>query len=385
MQHLRVLRWILTWTLLSLLTLISLLVATVRINRYVLRYRAEALMRNMQSISLRRTTFEEVQPVLRRWQQWGTYHGPCTAQRCTFFIELCDLNSPLNTFLYNHQRLFTLASYVGERPTVVRAVIGVIDGVVWREGIAFGIENRVWNPDGRPLVELVGGSASSTSKTEWVYLGPHWNLHPEYTIHWPTNLPNELSLDFTPFANSTEIHHLMSMNFSCLTRWTSCSTKNDIMPTAMARVAYWNSLPYDPDVWEKQCNDPTAIELFARDSPNVLLVQVVANKAVSQKIGEQTFQMRRITFRTQDALKLHSASTPESFTFVFNDPISVPPPPIALRPGARMVLFFRDTVDRWSLSGCSPTVPTSTNLAAVRRGVSEDTRPPGLPEFAFGD
>jgi hypothetical protein len=259
----------------------------------------------------------------------------------------------------------------------------VLDGVVWSEHIAFAMFIRGWNADGTPDNDIVGGSATSESRLILGVDDPHWGLHPEYTIWWPANLPNEVSLEFTPFADPDEIHRLMYMNFSCLTRWAPCRDKKDIMPVALARKAYWTSLPYDPDVWAHQCSDPLFLELCARDSPDILLLEVSTSQPVRREDGQENSREHILTLRIQEVLKARAKFDSQApLKLLFLETTSREANKLATR-GGRMILFFRDVPSFESMDGCSPMAPTPANLTAIRRGIAEDTRPVRLSQFDF--
>lgn len=164
---------------------IVLTMVTVRIHQEILRHRAESLLVDMQWVRLRETSFQDIQPILRRWRRWGEYDGPCTPARCTVDIWLSRFDSPLNKFLYIHERAFDFASHLGEHPTAIHARLMVLNGIVWGEDVHFGIEIREWYPDGKPYIGLVSGEATSVSRVS-LTPGSHWRLHPDYVIWWPT-------------------------------------------------------------------------------------------------------------------------------------------------------------------------------------------------------
>jgi hypothetical protein len=284
--------------------------------RYLLRHRAEMLLADMQTISLRQTTFRDVQPMMIRWRRWGSYDGPCDEAHCSFNIQLSDLNIPLSQFLYEHRAAFALATFFGEPPTAIRAHFTVIDGIVWSESIGFGIETQGRSSEGSRYVELLGGSARSISKTDPLFWGPHWHLHPDYNISWTGRMRDQTQLEFTPFANPADIHRLMVLNFSCLTRLIPCRDKNDFMPVAVAQLAYWRSLPDDSTNMEHLCDDPMTVERFGRDSRNIAIAQVTAGRVIPEEsdLDSRIYDLT-LTFQTgvESPRALEQANTVEAF------------------------------------------------------------------------
>lgn len=196
----------------------------IRIERRILRGRAEALMADMQSITLRQTTFQQVQPIFARWRRWGKFVRPCSPARCEFDIRLHALDSRPDRYLYRDRAIFQLASLVGESPAAVSARIEVLDGVVSSEQIGFAIETPG---------HLLSGQAAS-SPTIDLPSGARATPHAEYAVWSPPNFPDMVRLEFTPSADPSQIHRLMAIDFSCMTRWHPCQSRNQIMPAAMA-------------------------------------------------------------------------------------------------------------------------------------------------------
>jgi hypothetical protein len=348
-----------------------------RAQRYLLRHRAEMLLADMQTISLRQETFRDAGPILFRWRRWGSYDGPCSDSHCAFTIRLSKLDTPLNRFLYERRAALALATYLGEPPTAIRAHFSVIDGIVWSESVGFGIYTQQRGWEGRRYVEPIGGSASSFSKLDPMFWGSHWHLHPDYNIWWAGKMPNQVRLEFTPFANPADIHRLMVLNFSCLTRLIPCRDKNDIMPVALAQLAYWGSLPDDSINRDRQCDDPMTIERIARDSRNVVIAKVKDGRALSEEpvLDSRHYQM---TLTPQSELKMSAHWNSQMLMKLARAyPMSAALP----QPGSLVIAFFKeDSFEEYSTAGCTPSPATAELLATVQRGIAEDTRPSGLPD-----
>ncbi|HEX5422601.1 MAG TPA: hypothetical protein VFW94_03565 [Candidatus Acidoferrales bacterium] len=199
----------------------------IRIERRILRGRAEALMADMQSITLRHTTFQQVQPIFVRWRRWGKFVRPCSPARCEFDIRLHGLDSRPDRYLYRDRAIFDLASLVGESPTAISARIGVLNGVVSSEQIGFAIETPG---------HLLSAQAASSAHID-LPAAAGATTHAEYAVWSPPNFPDMVRLEFTPSADPSQIHRLMAIDFSCLTRWHPCQSRNQIMPAAMRATA----------------------------------------------------------------------------------------------------------------------------------------------------
>lgn len=130
----------------AVLSFVLLGVLAIKIHFALLRHRAELPLADMQSIALRQTTFQQVQPLFARWRRWGTFEGACSEKQCRYVISLSEINTPENRFLYSHLAFYKLAFYPGLRITTIRAIVTVLDGRVWSEGIFFGVERPVQYP-----------------------------------------------------------------------------------------------------------------------------------------------------------------------------------------------------------------------------------------------
>lgn len=345
--------------------------------RYLLRHRAEMLLADMQTISLRQTTLRDVQPMMIRWRRWGSYDGPCDEVHCSFNIQLSDLNIPLSQFLYGHRAAFALANLFGEPPTAIRAHFTVIDGIVWSESIGFGIETQGRGSEDRRYVELLGGSARSISKTDPLFWGPNWHLHPDYNISWTGKMRDQMQLELTPFANPADIHRLMVLNLSCLTRLIPCRDKNDFMPVAVVQLAYWRSLPDESTNIEDQCDDPMTVERFGRDSRNIAIAQVTTGRVIPEE-SDVNSRIYDLTLTLQQELKARAQwNSQKPLKLSMSYPMSIALP----QPGSSVLVFFNDdSFGPYSTDGCSPLPATAPNLSAVRRGIAEDNRPSDLPD-----
>jgi hypothetical protein len=363
----------------SALFLFLATVVTIHLRNRILRHRGEELLRDMQSINLRQTTLSDVQPIFHRWRPWGKYEydGECSQFRCAFNISLSPINTPLNQFLYVHDKAFDLAARLGYHPTGLGARIIVLDGRVWGEAIFFGMETRRYE-NGERYTELVSGEAISVARTELLSPGTHWDVHPEYEISWPTNRKNEIRFRFTPFADPNDVHRLMALDFSCLTRSTPCLDKKDIMPVALAQVTSWSSLPY-PIIPDCKNPDPFLLQRWARDARNVIVAKLAAEKpARGYKPEFHVNERTLILQRTLKAAKPSAGLFPASF-WMFD----FPEPGIRYSDGDSAIFFLKDdNFDAYSLERCSPLAASDRNLSIVTRGIAQDTRPPGLPDFA---
>ena len=171
-------RWILrplSWLFGAVLLLTFLLAAAIRLDQYILRWRAERLQADIRSLELRKTTYADVRRVIDRW--WSVAQlGPCQSY-------WCDLELDIENMGYRHALLFlnrpwALSIYrrLGGRPASVFSTIRFREGVVWEKGITMHVESNSIEYEGKPfhyrLIGNVGPGHLSAISAE----------HPDYQI-----------------------------------------------------------------------------------------------------------------------------------------------------------------------------------------------------------
>lgn len=95
---------------LAALLLVLLLGAAAQIQQQRLYPSAGQPLADMRDLDMRKTTFEEVQPIFRRWGNRATYLGECDANRCDFILRLKDFAYAHEQFLSARFEAVTLVS-----------------------------------------------------------------------------------------------------------------------------------------------------------------------------------------------------------------------------------------------------------------------------------
>ena len=368
-----------------------------------MRNRAEHLLADIRSLELRKATFADAQTIFERWRRWGAYKNvsdqwydperECTEEDCSFRVTLRDPFMAVTDFLSRYNlagklwgRPLEWYQQVGGRPAIVVAVVTVEERVVWGKWLGTLISvppsARV---EGRPadlIVEMTSVPRFYTwGSYPWTREWPSRRLHPEYLITGPTGCkPNCIKVEvlFTPYADHSDVEKLIDIDFSCLTRWTPCHTKEDIVPVAMAQDAQ-DDRNRAENVWEPAC-DPHFIEIVSRDTENVLIVDLTA---VTNETGWRPDRI--LTFRVAERLKratLWDIGSVGRVRVYEGDSSAVgrSGTPLVLQPGKRMILlvgYKRDGLhakEPW-LELCGALPLNDANLALVRRGIAQDERP----------
>jgi hypothetical protein len=170
---------------------------------------------------------------------------------------------------------------LGGRPARVTANIAVRDGLVWGTGFHVWVETYGhpvgWSGNWRLEFTLIA-SASSVSRFERPFGGlidPQLMLHPYYLMGGPSGCTICVAgwTKFTPYAAPADVHRLMQLDLSCLTRWRRCLTQSDIMPVAWAQYLVERPL-VDGSSGELPCS-PSFLEILGRDSVNIAMVEIL--------------------------------------------------------------------------------------------------------------
>jgi hypothetical protein len=140
---------------LGLAGIVVLLVATIQIEQGVFRYRAERLYQDVMAIQLRRTTFEQLEPMLQRWSADVSHGEPCFKQHCDLTIRVRQLifmpgwdSRFFDPFQKFDRRL-------GGRFSETVARFWVRNGFVWGEDYMIGFDAApVKNDEGRMVTHF---------------------------------------------------------------------------------------------------------------------------------------------------------------------------------------------------------------------------------------
>jgi hypothetical protein len=119
------------------------------------------------------------------------------------------------------------------------------------------------------------------------------------------------------------------------------------------------------------------IERFARDSRNVVIAKVKDGRVLSEEpdLSSRYYQM---TLALQSELKM---SAHWNSQILLKLPRGYPMSVALPQSGSSVIVLFKDdSFDEYSTGGCTPLPATAERLAAVQRGIAEDTRLSGLPD-----
>ena len=383
--------------------MLSLALVVSQIEQRLLRRRAELLLAEIQSLELRKTPWPEAQQQFQHWAANRKFDDACNEHKCFLQITLDEpvLGSVFGTNVFVHlddyfrwrfklsystgpfvrmeQALFRAYVRVGGRPAMVMANVGMRDGIVWSKGFSVLIETYVHGVPG-----LFGGAeveyalmADTYSVPRFDYYRAHWAdpqlmLHPDYRIGRPSGCTVCVLgwAHFTPYADPADVHRLMQLDLSCLTRWHPCLTQSDIMPAAwkqyLAENARLDGLRSQP-----ACS-PSTIEMLGRDSNNIATGEILGYR---ESVDNHGYHHGTASVRALERLKGAAGWKPGE-----TREVSVWSAPgrgnAQLQAGSRLIFFGgRDHSSEMLIDpgGACPIVSMNeTNLRLVRRGIDQD-------------
>lgn len=257
-------------TVLLALGLVVLAFAIIQAEQWLLRRRAERLLIDVRELQSKEATWPDAQKMIERWRPWGPGESFCTPQACFFHVQMRDpVDALVRGNLDTPPRLRFLiwpSQLLGEKFTFVEASLRVKDGMV--EESRFRINFFGQNE---------GISRSVSTPAALGYEADRWQ-HPDYYAEKHPGCEGCVLFETgsTPFAGREKIRELSDFNFSCITRWTPCTTEADVMPSGWK--LYQEELPRKA-VLEKAFTDcEIPLDFYGRERPAIIVADVVSRQ-----------------------------------------------------------------------------------------------------------
>lgn len=362
------------------------------------RQRVQILLSQVQSIQLRKTTWDEARGLLRRWGANRQYDPHCNSVQCSLEITL---DNPAYHFIVSRNVLVKVDDYfrwkfnrsydvgpfvrvefwllrfyirAGGRPARTSVKIGMRNGVVWAKAITVSIETYGhpvgWSGNWVMEYSLV---AYIHSLSRFDYSDERWNdrqlmAHPDYEIGQPGGCEFCVMgwAKFTPYAAPEDIHRLMQLNLSCLTRWRPCTTQSDIMPVAWSQYLAEHA-GERTHVQAPGCS-PLLVEILGRDSSYAAAAEV---ERFHKTISGGAVAVVRVLDQLKDAGGAAAWRAGELRTVSLL--LGTPCAPEKLSTGMRLIFFGGFDRRVMAVSAPWPVMAlTGVNLTLFRRGVAQD-------------
>lgn len=349
----------------------------VQVQQRLLRHRTEALFNDVREFQLHPANFSDLQRFQQRWGAHAHYDGTCTQQHCLYTVELGDAIDWIarNRNVILPHWVFRAYKFLGGRPAMVSATIGIQQNRMWRADYDLGVEVLPHDDPQYPDNDYLLGAS--------IYYGPHLSPHESsvsaedlnrgYRIGRPGGCEG-CSIGWvymTQHASHGDILRLSSVNLDCITRRKPCLDKMDIMPAAWSEYlpTESNSFPPIPD---PSCSAPIAY--YAQEAPNILTVEVLKVSPPTHDTSDPT-----ATVRILDRLKNAGTYPTGATRVIYSDASEQYPgtPAQELVPGTRYIIFANDAAGmgnpKWiDMNRCAIVPLTDSTLAQVQTGISRD-------------
>jgi hypothetical protein len=363
-------------------------------SQWLFRKRAEALLGDIKSLQLNRSSWSDAQKFMTRWGSWGGWYGICNSEDCSYSVQIYHLPLVYPAFAFEegpHIGTRILQS-VGLRSAAVSARFHVVHGIVTNKGFGYSVALPVsqWITPGGGfwLKERIGSTYWPTLDVafrEAAKLGdsiPYTiAMHPNRSlIHRRTIL----EVHFTPEEAAEKQAALTDMRFDCITRWIACSDRGELLPAAAMED------DADSQQSEKAAADGSsrsicpAIRFRAREEQEVLVAKIVSGQPAQRPAiaGFNSLDHWLTYARVEEVLKggAHARVGDGLLVVLYcSDDEAKCSRPL---PGTQVILagmIFPGTSDSGVLNfdggACGIIEATPRNVAEAREGVNEDFGP----------
>jgi hypothetical protein len=356
--------------------------------QWMFRRRAQRLLADIKGLELNRSNWSDAQRLMRRWGGWGKWYGDCNAQDCQYSINLNETLPDSPQFVYEGGPHIggRILGHVGLRSTRVSAGFHVAKGVVTNKsfGMEVALPIRDWmTSDGVYWPSLdVGSSESATLRDD----NPHFHASRPNRSFVQRRIT--LEANFTPEESPEERAALMDFRFDCITRWSPCLSRAEILPRADEEfeddMSDWRQLEIRGN--ETDANNyftPTCfptLEIRAREAPDVLVGDIVRSRIV-QEPGEDDprYTVWMADVRLVQVLKGKAPRPVGSTISVYLPPKTAPSNE---RGAFHQVVLTGYTDEGWgthdlvfNVGDCGIAEASQENLEAARKGIEEDFGP----------
>jgi len=203
--------------------------------QWLLRWRAEKLLADVQSLQVNHSTSAEVQALLNKWSRWGETQTSCREDTCEYFLTMRHFLPTVlrgNADEEANNWLPMLTDLIGLRSAIAGAGFSAEHGVVTAKGFSLMVHLPVrdWFLRGGAYVPDLAVSSSEVSKFR-DYEDKYYvrQSHPSRMARSMKG-PYGMLINFKPEESAAEKAALMNFQFSCLTQFFPCRSEREILP-----------------------------------------------------------------------------------------------------------------------------------------------------------
>lgn len=294
-----------TWAIRIYLAVLVLLIAWVifvRASDRIFQYRADVLLRNIQRLELRKSTWEEAQSLQREYVSNAQVKEPCTEVHCDLNIEL-DHWYPLTLPEKFPLLILRAMDLVGGRWAQARATVHVRDGVVWGKSFHVVVPHR----KGYALIADTTTVRSFSSRNHFLD-SPAGNV--AYGRPGGCEICDALWAQVTPFASASEMRDAFAFDLSCIGgTLRACTSAGSLLPVAARHVYHVQDIAssanwrIEPPAWAIEPLPLTAdmLRQIGRDACRIGIIEFISSRPENPNKPRDPVEI--ITFKVLEALK----------------------------------------------------------------------------------
>jgi hypothetical protein len=346
-----------------------------RVSLMVKVRQAEALLSQVKSLRIRKSTFQDAQQLAEQYPGKVEYRGGlCTLEKCTYVIFLGPSWDQQPGSIASALRL------VGIRTYRVDGSVQVRNGRIMEVAFDVDTEAKLGAAGGQWIAASAKVSDHFSRSDYYSGRDRGLNEHPNRQVrhpHFTTSGGGQIILsEVTADANATETERAFDIRLSCISSLQGCSDLRDLAPSA------WEDLMAATAEQEKRVEPPReygvcsarSLARIARDMDNVLLVHV--RKVFPPDSGNSRFQ--DVELRLVEILKGRTNN------HLARLPLEIPEVDAngnarnsslqgrMFSPGSQVVLFLKDSeIDFAAHPPCEVVPASDENLAVIRQTLTQ--------------
>jgi hypothetical protein len=198
--------------------------------QWLLRWRAERLLTDVRALGIHRSGWPDAQKMMNKWGQWSVPTASCTADACTYQINLAQTMLPIlggTPGKGARNWLPRMVGHLGLRSAAARAGFTVQHGVVTEKwfGEQVTLPVQDWDPS-EGYVPYLSVSSHASSKFHDRPQAPNQPFPNRLVQIYPHGMNASYASDEDPSEQAL----LMDFRFTCITRIRPCRDVAEILP-----------------------------------------------------------------------------------------------------------------------------------------------------------
>ncbi len=198
--------------------------------QWLLRWRAERLLSDVRALDVNRSGWAEAQKMMQRWGQWSVPTAKCSAESCTYQIDLVQSLYPMlggTPSKGAKNRLPKMVGHLGLRSAAARAGFTLQHGVVTEKwfGEQVTLPVQDWDLSAGYVPYLSVSSHESSTFHDHVRDPDQLFANRLVRIY-----PYGMNASFAVNENPSEQALLMDFRFNCITQIRPCRDVVEMLP-----------------------------------------------------------------------------------------------------------------------------------------------------------